>query len=335
MNLSNFDAVIFDMDGVITTEKMYWRTAALTVAELISGGKDLADSDELYNCIFHGEETIKLIKNLGVNTNYDLAYVVYCTYIALNPAAKEITDEHFQKVFDKIKKCRISAPELYEVCCADAARALGKDKKELARGASPLWDRLIKFFQLWYLGTEKYNSLTGSKETAPRKGLCKADKYPAVSMEDLHDTLKFLKSKGLKLGIGTGRPLFEALSPLKLWNIYDYFEEDMICTLTEVENAEKTLRTAVTLTKPHPFVFLKSLFGRDCSDSKLICGDYPKDAPKRALIVGDAAADLLAAKQGGFPFLGVMTGVDGNAAKKFFEENGADYILPSISEMRD
>ncbi len=335
MNLSKFDAVIFDMDGVITTEKMYWRAAGLTVAELICGKENLTDSDELYNCIFRSGETIKLIKNLGVNTNYDLAYVVYCTYVAVNPAAHEITDENFQKVYERIKKDRIFAPVLYEACCTCAAKALGMDPKKLARGASPFWDRLIKIFQLWYLGTENYNNLTGSKETAHRSGLCKTDTYPAVSMENLHDTLKFLRNKGLKLGIGTGRPLSEALFPLKLWNIYDYFEKNMICTFTEVEKAEKALKTGGTLTKPHPFVFLKSLFGNTYSDEKLICGAYPKDAPKRALVVGDAAADLLAAKQGGFPFLGVMTGVDGKAAKKFFEENGADYILPSISEMRD
>lgn len=335
MNLSNYDSVIFDMDGVITTEKMYWRIAALTVAELLCGYENLKDSDELYNCVFKNENTIKLIKNLGVNTNFDLAYVVYCVSLSVNPDLKVITAEHFHKVYEKVRECKTPAPMLYDECCLGAMKATGKPESELKRGSSPLWTKLVEIFQLWYLGTENCNNKYSKTVTEHRDGMSKADKYPAIPVKELVDTLKFLKSRGLKLGIGTGRPISEALAPLELWGVYDYFEKDMICTYTEVEAAEKALGLKTTLTKPHPFVFLKALFGEKYSDRDLAEGNYDKEAPSRSLAVGDAAADLLAAKSGGFPFLGVLTGVDGEAAKKFFEENGADYILSSIAEMRD
>ena len=42
---NNFDKIIFDMDGVVTSEYIYWDAAALTVYELLYSHKFYGLSD--------------------------------------------------------------------------------------------------------------------------------------------------------------------------------------------------------------------------------------------------------------------------------------------------
>ena len=89
--LSKYDTVIFDMDGVITSEENYWTSAALTVAEYMSMRAGADVDTEMYMCradkirehVFCGDKLIGLLKAKGVNSNWDLGYVtVLCACIA-------------------------------------------------------------------------------------------------------------------------------------------------------------------------------------------------------------------------------------------------------------
>ena len=74
------DAVLFDMDGVITSEENYWTSAALTVAEYMSmsAGADvdtemyMRRADKIRERVFCGDRLIGLLKAKGVNSNWDL-----------------------------------------------------------------------------------------------------------------------------------------------------------------------------------------------------------------------------------------------------------------------
>lgn len=87
-----YNKIIFDMDGVMTSEQCYWDTAALTVYELLNSRKyfgsralDLsnvfANVKMIRSLIFSNDEIITVLKNKGVNSNWDLAYVVFCASI--------------------------------------------------------------------------------------------------------------------------------------------------------------------------------------------------------------------------------------------------------------
>ena len=70
-------------------------------------------------------------------------------------------------------------------------------------------------------------------------------------------------------------------------------------------------------TKPHPFMFLKGHYGGKISDLDIYNGRYDRAACKTNLVVGDAGADLFAAKEAGCAFAAVLTGVQGQAARAF------------------
>ena len=53
------------------------------------------------------------------------------------------------------------------------------------------------------------------------------------------------------------------------------------------------------------------------------------------LIVGDAGADILAAKAMGADFCAVLTGVQGERARPYFEKLNAEYILNSVLEFTE
>lgn len=91
--LKDVNTIIFDMDGVVTSEKNYWITAGLTALEIFysrdylnQGAKDfftengldalLEQSGQLVTSNF-----ISLVKTLSINTNWDLAYFSISLFI--------------------------------------------------------------------------------------------------------------------------------------------------------------------------------------------------------------------------------------------------------------
>ena len=83
--LDKYDTVIFDMDGVITSEQNYWNSAALTVREYLTsknyfGAHDICAAEMSGNAVkirsevFCDDEIISEFKSRGVNSNWDLGY---------------------------------------------------------------------------------------------------------------------------------------------------------------------------------------------------------------------------------------------------------------------
>lgn len=329
LNLSEFDQIIFDMDGVITSESIYWDTAALTAYELLFDyryyGKQEIDRQwcrenvaEVADIVFCGGKTIRAVKKLGVNTNWDLAYVVFCISRYLEPDLCHFDAWHFESVCMFIENMTALAPELYKLAEGLAAAAGGRAEGHFARSGTGVWQELYHCFQNWFLGC---GGLPGLNEL----------ERPLLPLEEIQATLRQLTLCGISLGIGTGRPRAEIEFPIRKWNIARYFDKNHIVTYDEVRCAEEELPEAGHLAKPNPYVFLKAAMGLD-SDNRTVmkCG-YPEDQKKKVLVVGDAPSDLLAAQAAGFRFAAVLTGVEGQDARGYFEENGADDILEDMT----
>ena len=74
------------------------------------------------------------------------------------------------------------------------------------------------------------------------------------------------------------------------------------------------------------------MLGEEYPDKLIADGDYDKSQISRTLVVGDAGADILAAKAMGADFCAVLTGVSGTAARDYFEELNSEYILNSLAD---
>lgn len=325
------DKIIFDMDGVITDEYSYWEAAALTVYELFYNyeyyGVGSIDRqwchdniEEIYNIVFCGGRTVRAVKALGVNTNWDLAYVVFCIAKYLAPELTSFERAHFESVCMFIESIELNAPEIYVGVEGLVATVVAAETGEFKRTTGKLWKSLLKIFQQWFHGCE---GVPGIKE----------HERPLLPLEEIKNLLEKLKEDGFRLGIGTGRPEDEIVYPLKMWGLYDYFDKNLFCAYDQVANAEKELKLTQSLAKPHPYVFLKAAFGDEYTDRELLDGIVTAEMTERCLAVGDAPSDLMSAKAGGLKFAAVLTGISGEDGSKYFNENRADMVLSSVLDL--
>ena len=327
------DTIIFDMDGVITSELGYWKSAALTVYELMYdyrfyGNRDIdrqwcqKNADMIYDTVFNGGKTVTAVKNLGVNTNWDLAYVVFCVAKYLDPTVETFDRSYFESVCMFIENMEVRPPEIYVGVEGLLATVVPREVGYFKRGEGALWTQLLDCFQRWYHGDAEASGMKELEE-------------PLLPLEAIKETLEALKRGGFRLGIGTGRPKDEILPPLARWGLKDYFEPELCVTYDEVLEAQEEVKVDYPLAKPHPFVFLKAAFGTRFSNQELCDAKVKREDASHCLVVGDAASDMFAAKAAGFPFLAVLTGADGQRARQYFEENQADIILDTMLDMKE
>lgn len=328
--LDKYDTIIFDMDGVITSEQNYWTCSALTVWEWIYSdklfGKEQLDAKKLSEHahdirakVFASDELIELLKGKGVNSNWDLGYIVFAVCMIEN------TDD-FQKVYDYCKNFDDNILNEYDSIAEKLGKITGRD----CRRNGELWYEMVMTFQEWFLGDTLFEKRFERKPRMYGKcGLIESEE-PIIDKTVLKEIFKELKESGKSLATATGRPSVELLKPLESFGILEYFDDDRIINHDHVAAAEKSL--GMNLTKPHPYIFEKALLGENYDDGKIVSEDFDKRKIDSALIVGDAGADILAAKAMGADFCAVLTGVAGKSARGYFESLNSEYILNSLAE---
>ena len=332
--LDKYDTIIFDMDGVITSEQNYWNSAALVVREYLTsekyfGGESIdaaamsRDVAAIRGEVFAGDRIINELKGRGVNSNWDLGYVTVCIALIIGSSDPE-------RILEYSKGLGANILDEYDELAEQAAKVLGIDESEASRSGR-LWSEMRDCFQEWFLGDEAFERVYGREPVQCGKpGLMHSEK-PIIGMDELKRMLSEL-SESKRVCTGTGRPYIELEAPLKSWDVMRYFAADGLCNYDHVMEAER--KTGINaLTKPHPYMFLKALYGTDYDDSRLISGDYDSSLIRKTLVVGDAGADILAAKAMGADFCAVLTGIAGKAGRGYFEELGAEYILDSAGEL--
>ncbi len=332
--LDKYDTVIFDMDGVVTSEENYWNSAALTVYEVFNSvdywGKNKIDVKFIMdNCIdmrkylFNDDKLIALLKDKGVNSNWDLTYVVMCISIILcTPFPSEIYKY----------ACGLSDNILndYDMLAKKAAAAINKPVEFCARNGE-MWYIAHYCFQEWFLGDILFYKVYGRYPRKIGKRGLVHNEEPIIPKESLKKIFSEMHKCGKRICMGTGRPSAEILPPLEKWGVKKYMASDGLITYDNVVNVESQYE-GHHFTKPHPYMFLKAMLGESYPDEKIINYDYPADKVKRTLIVGDAGADIFAARKMGADFCAVLTGVQGQNARAFFEEQNSEYILNSIED---
>lgn len=332
--LDKYDTVIFDMDGVITSEQNYWNCAALTVWEYLKWNRDGGNSidtewaerhvKEIRSSVFYNDEIISVLKSKGVNSNWDLGYVT--VLLAWICGGKDY-DGNFADVLSLAKTLPDNILNAYDELAKKASDRTGFDY-DWTRRNNLMWQTMHELFQEWFLGDE----LIGKRSMHGKKSGLLNNEQPIVDKKQLAEILALL-CENKRVCTGTGRPYIEMIQPLTDWGVKKYFAKDGLCSYDNVIAAEKTFNS--TFTKPHPYMFLKALYGTDYDDSKLIGGDYDKDKIKTTLVVGDAGADILAAQAMGADFCAVLTGIQGEKARAYFEKLKASYILNSVLDFAE
>lgn len=262
----NADAVIFDIDNVlIDTRRSYLDTIRWTIEIFLTHGdvpyfvNNLKKNTPFLTA--HDVDRFKLLG--GFNDDWDCCYGILIYLLSL-PIQKRLLSE--------IKK-KIDIPALVKSFSTRPVGVPGLVKR-FGRAPSVTIEKIGRIFQEIYLGKELFLKAENRRPLYwNKRGLVYKERL--IFKKGL---LEKMKSMGLKLGIATGRPKFEAVFGLHRFGILPLFET--MTTADEVKKAEEEQKCS--LRKPHPFSLIETArhFG----------------SGKRCFYVGDLPDDILAAR---------------------------------------
>jgi phosphoglycolate phosphatase-like HAD superfamily hydrolase len=356
--------IIFDMDGVITSEECYWNMAALVVWELLFSRRGLgltvppalpsftpapntAQVEAIRRVIFVQDRVIAFFKQRAVNSNWDLAF--YTLAFQLAALLNRFKEPSALLAEERLSGNNLTVAQLPRLGALLAARAqaplqpdfeailtFGDKGTVLLSPVSPLWEGVRHVFQEWYFGEAGYRELYGQlPATRGKRGFIKTEE-PLLPAEKIKEALRQLRERGWVLGAATGRPRSELIPPLEQMGLLQYFDSSSLITFDHVEQAQQALAAAgetISLGKPHPFSLLRAYWGSVYADKDLFYAPFPAPPPGNCWLVGDAPADLLAARAAGVSFIAVRTGLAGAAGRDLFAGMGAAAVLPDMTHL--
>jgi phosphoglycolate phosphatase-like HAD superfamily hydrolase len=362
--------LIFDLDGVITSEKKYWNTARLTVWNLITSDNYLGlknyfgeSNDFLRKLPLVGEKVISSqfvyeLKRRAVNSNWDLTFFVVSLHLlGILNGVKVNSSEAWASILSSplpIKEELVRLRSLlqknnYNPTLNDAPIARFWEETQLLTGTDVI--EYISSFSEKILGVELsylqqkgdlwqlcYHNFQEWYETKGNGIL--PDDDTVLDLESIRLVLQDLRDRyNYTLGIATGRPRNEVLQPLSQLGLLEYFDQKRIVTYDEVLDGEAILSrsgNSQKLGKPHPFVVLKALYPDE--NVEVFCSkEFQSLERKYAAYIGDATSDVVAAKQAGCLSIGVLTGLFGekmaDKQQTMLKDIGCDVILNSVLEL--
>ena len=364
--------VIFDVDGVLLSEKRYFDVSALAVWEwyyspayMGLGREDVkadlsdAEIDGLRARFWLDDEILVWLKRHGVNSNWDMvhAHIVTVLWLLLKAYQGEghsLDGLSLDTPADVVRLGRslqgYAVPDAARVMAAlDEAVSADAGKNEVfcqltqavetSLGVAAPWTRLDS--NLWQMHYEAFQEWYFGDEL-----------YIKTYGKKPHAPGKegFLRRE-VPLGTAEGiRRMFQELkrrgyalavatgrSYMEMqvpFSTYHWLEEfDPVHVATYTDIEEASKMLGMSLDKPNPFAYYAGAFGKYPERY----ADYvsrPDDFKQGTYyVVGDSMADIWGAKAMGAVMIGTLTGLDGKKARKMFEEEKAEYIVDTVEDI--
>ncbi len=366
--------VIFDVDGVLLSEKRYFDVSALTVWEWYYSPSFMHLGHEEVKAALGDEEIDALrarfwlddailiwLKKHGVNSNWDMthAHIAATLWILL---AQYQADGHSLDdiAIESMADVRALGRKLQAYAVPDAAAVMerladavpddaGKDEVfacltaaiEASLETAALWSRLDS--PLWQLHFEAFQEWYFGDELYEQT----YGKAPYAPGKE-----GFLRRE-VPLGTAEGiRRMFQELkrrgyrlavatgrSRMETavpFAAYGWDEEfDPRHVATYTDVDEASEMLGLSLDKPNPFAYYAGAFGAYPERYAAYVSRPDDFKDGEYYIVGDSLADIWCAKAMGAVMIGTLTGLDGPAARAMFEAEQADYIVDSVEEILD
>jgi phosphoglycolate phosphatase-like HAD superfamily hydrolase len=362
--------LIFDLDGVITSETKYWNTSRLTVWELICGENYLGinnyfgESKNVETRLVEvGDRLIPSsfiyqLKSRAVNSNWDLTFFVVSLHlVAIFNEFQKSADNRFYDILNQPLPLATKFQELgkllsnFEYTDEISNKVIQQFWQETTslRGTAVVEyvrtfsEKMLGFTipgcegkgELWQLCYQNFQDWYEGK-----KGYQLPDDETVVDVNKIDAALKSLRDSGrFNLAIATGRPRNEVIEPMAVLGLLKYFDSQRIVTYDEVLKAESILSTTnhpnnqqIKLGKPHPFVIFKAVYPEEKVE-KLIAENFQLTNAEEIAYIGDAGSDVVAAKKAGCFSIGVLTGFGGGKSREMLIDLGCDLVLDSILDL--
>ena len=298
ISVNEFDAIIFDCDGVLIDVTNSYDNAIIKTTDFV-----LKNFANVFNATLITRQIIDAFKKTGgFNDEVDLTYATVLSLTAANKLNKNGT-KFILEVIENADQTGINSVEKY----LDKLNVDVSDiRKKLSYPGRHSENLLYSVFDQLFYGETLYQKLFNKKSQFNGKGFIDNDKV--LVSKELLDKLR--KKFDDKIAIVTGRGLDSISYSLK--ELLNQFN---------IKNSVFLEDESRDLAKPNPEALLRSIHGLNSS---------------HCLYVGDSMEDLIMAQKATeignkTTFCGIIgTSNDPSEKRSFFEKNGVILILDSI-----
>ncbi|EHJ08964.1 HAD family hydrolase [Staphylococcus simiae] len=317
---------------------------------------------EIREQIFLNDTILNKLKSLGLNSNWDMLFIVFSIHFielltTLNQQDIDYyieqhnfdddTLQHigqllnndavldYQQPLQFLSQVHSGKSNIYQALEQFAAQRLNIKHTNLFSLKGKLWVLAQEVYQEWYLGTTLFSEV---EQKASKTDFKKGFIYQEVILRPITEVKQLLEdliNSGYSLGIATGRPYTETIVPFETLGLLNYFDKRHIATASDVLTAEELYPQYRPLGKPNPFSYIAALKGNVEQNYEAYAQhQHQIVAASDVYIVGDSLADLLSAQAIGATFIGTLTGLKGQQARKELEDHNANYIVDHIGDIR-
>lgn len=366
--------VIFDVDGVLLSEKRYFDVSALVLWEWYGSDKylnlgdeeitaDLSDEaiDNLRQRFWKDDAILLWLKKHGVNSNWDMVHahlvVTLCLLLESYGKSHDPIDITL-KSCDDVRHLGVllqgydlpTADDVYGRLVEAVPDEDGKDEvfsylteaaaASLGEGTRQ-WTPLHS--PLWNLAFEAFQDWYFGDElyekTYGKKPYVPGKKGFLTREEPLGtiDGIRAMFRELKRRGYDIAIATGRSRAEVEIpFRTYGWLEEfDEHYVATYSDVEEAEGMLHLSLDKPNPFVYCLGAFGKD----KERYGNYVNRMENfkagTYYVVGDSLADVWCAKALGAVMIGTLTGIDGSDARAMFEAEKVPYVVKSVEEILD
>lgn len=303
--------LVFDLDGVILSERGYWRVADATLRGLTGElGLSQGEAGEGAALGVIPLAVIDGLKGRGVNSNWDLTEVMLTAILTLG----------FERQPSETRAAIAGARADWagQVSLWRAADWSGRDLEGLfadfwialgPRSGHAVPTAWVEFLTqrcapIGQLAARQ--ALRAAAHTRFQLELHTLAPKPetVVSRNALRAALQAASAAGWILGVATGRPRGEAINALDDLGLTDCFDPAHVVTFDEVAEAQRRIGPT-PLGKPHPYCLLQAAYPNERAET--LCAAAWVERPW-LVYVGDAGSDLGCAQAAGAQSWMVLTG---------------------------
>lgn len=335
--------MVFDLDGVLLSERPYWRAAGATVAGMMGALGQRQEPDGAVMVDQVPAAVVDAMKERAVNSNWELTELLLCAAF----------DQCLARQCDVAAVAAVAPVQLNLTTWSAwrsawraggwSAARLVADVEGFCASAEPA--RGAALMAAWRAEVaRRLPAQVAALLTSPAARAFQQDRFqaalaegggprdPITSAEAIDRLLARLADAGAALGVATGRPRAEALDALDRLGWRHRFAPSRIATHDEVAAAE-AISGRPGLGKPHPFVLLRAAHPELTVNALLDQGFAARERPWLTY-VGDAAGDLAAARAAGAEPIMVLTGCADPAGRgrraELFRQAGAPRVAPDV-----
>ncbi|WP_293987821.1 HAD family hydrolase [Megasphaera sp.] len=364
--------VIFDVDGVLLSEKRYFDVSALVVWEWYYSPRYMhlkperltADLDDgtiaaLRARFWKNDEILLWLKQHGVNSNWDMvhAHIVVTLWLMLEQYMADHgrldavlkTNDDVQYLGSLLRGYAV--PTADEVCrrlknvVPDRA---GKDEvftyltnavQSSLGPSSRQWTPLAS--PLWQLEFEAFQDWYFGDELYEKtygKKPYAPGKPGFLTREEPLGTvsgIRLMFRELKKRGYKIAIATGRSRMEMEIpFQTYGWLDEfDENYVATYSDVEEAEAMLHMSLDKPNPFAYYLGAFGKN-KKHYLDYVNRPDDFKKGTYyVVGDSLADVWCARAMGATMIATLTGIDGAAAKAMFQKEHVPYIIDSVEDI--